>query len=87
MEHSIFFKWTILNSGSNSPTEVEIVIKSQNGNLVRMQRVPVNVTGSMVSLLEQLTTYNFTFYVISAVGKSHPVKIQATTLSIRMLNT
>jgi len=83
-DYSVWFEWILQESGSTPPTAVEIAVRSHNSSKVRIQTIRSNETGAVVSSLDPLTKYNFTFYVISTIGKSHPVTTEVSTLSKSM---
>ena len=57
----------------------------RNGSLERTDRIGPEENSAELILLLPLTTYTFTVYVVTNLGRSRPSSINATTLSLSKL--
>ncbi len=88
LENFVSVNWTIGEPGSSLPTEVQIeILTSNNNSLVQRLSIRINETQTTVFYLYPLTPYNFTYYVVSIVGRSRPITSQVTTLSLGIFFT
>ena len=71
-------QWTYKSSGSSPRTRVEVEIWRDVTNLT----VGPNEITTTLSSLQPLTHYTFTVYVVTAVGRSEPVSVDVSTLSL-----
>ena len=79
-ESTLFLNWTYQSSGSRQRTGAEVVI--EGGGTFAVDSQDISVT---LSSLSPLTNYTLTVYVLSAVGRSQPATVQASTLSLSQL--
>ena len=77
----VSLRWTYKSSGSSPRTRVEVEIW-RDGVRVTNVTVGPNDIATTLSSLQPLTHYTFTVYVVTAVGRSEPVSVDVSTLSL-----
>ena len=77
----VSIQWAYQSSGSSRRTGVEVEIW-RDGVRVTNVTVGPNEIATTLSSLQPLTHYTFTVYVVTAVGRSEPVSVDASTLSL-----
>ena len=84
--YSVQLEWTYQMNGSSPRTGVEIEVR-RNDSLERTVMIgPESIIGTISSLLP-LTTYSFTVFVVTDVGRSRPSSINASmSLSLSKQN-
>ncbi len=70
-------------NGSSPRTGVAAEIR-RSGSLVRTDMFGPEITMAAIESLLPLTTYNFTMFVVTDVGRSRPSVISVSTLSLSM---
>ena len=84
--NSVQLEWTYQMNGSSPRTGVEIEV-GKNDSLERTVMMGPEFTTETISSLPPLTTYSFTVFVVTDVGRSRPSSINASmTLSLSMQN-
>lgn len=76
--NTISLNWTFQSKGSSLRTRVDIEVRL-NGTVVNTVMEGPSQTTSMIASLQPLTTYNISVYVVTAVGRSQPATIEAST--------
>ncbi len=79
--NSVALVWTFQMNGSDPRIRTEIEIR-RFGTLVRTDMIAPQFSGAQLSPLLPLSTYNFTVYVVSNVGRSRPSVVSTSTLSL-----
>ena len=74
-------QWIYQSSGSSPRTGVEVEIWRDGGRVTNRTLRPNEIATSLSSL-QPLTHYTFTVYVVTAVGRSEPVSVNVSTLSL-----
>ena len=74
-------QWSYQDSGS-SPRDGAVLEVWRGGALVTSMMVRSTVLSTTLSSLQPLTNYTFTVYAVSAVGRSAPTSVHASTLSL-----
>ena len=77
----VSIRWNYPSSGSSRRTRVEVEIW-RDGVRVTNVTVRPNEMTTTLSSLQPLTRYTFTVYVVTAVGRSEPVSVDFSTLSL-----
>ncbi len=79
---TVSLSWTYQFDDSSPRIGVQIeVVKGEN--LVSNITLPPSAINTTLSSLEPLTMYTIAVYVVNANGRSRPISIQASTLSLR----
>lgn len=79
---SVSLHWMFQMNGSSPRTGVDIEIRRYDSVENTVMTGP-SQTMSDIYYLQPLTTYNFTIYVITAVGRSLPTAAEISTYSLR----
>ena len=77
----VTIRWVYQSSGSSRRTGVEMEIWRDGVRVTNRTLRPNEVTTTLSSL-QPLTRYTFTVYVVTAVGRSEPVSVDVSTLSL-----
>ena len=84
--YSVQLEWAYQMNGSSPRTGVEIEVR-RNDSLERTVMIGPESTTGTISSLHPLTTYSFTVFVVTDVGRSRPSSINnSMSLSFSMLN-
>ena len=84
--YSVQLEWAYQMNGSSPRTGVEIEVR-RNDFLERTVMIGPESTSGTISSLLPLTTYSFTVFVVTDVGRSRPSSINASmSLSLSMQN-
>ena len=78
---TISLEWTYQNNGSSPRIRVDIEIR-RNDVLERTDIVQDQFAKGLITSLLPLTTYSFTIFVVSDIGRSRPSMINGSTLSL-----
>ena len=78
---SVSIQWTYQSSGSFPRTRVEVEIWRDGVRVTNKTLRPNEITTTLSSL-QPFTHYTFTVYVVTAVGRSEPVSVDVSTLSL-----
>ena len=77
----VSIRWIYQSSGSSHMTGVEVEMWRDGVRVTNRTLGPNEITTTLSSL-QPLTRYTFTVYVVTAVGRSEPVSVDASTLSL-----
>ena len=83
-ESSAILHWSLQSSGSSARLGVEVEVE-RDGEVVNRVIVRSAETSVTLTSLQPLTFYTFTVYAVSQVGKSTPISVHDTTLSLSKL--
>ena len=78
---TISLEWIYQNNGSSPRIRVDIEIR-RNDVLERTDIVQAQFATGLITSLLPLTTYSFTIFVVSDIGRSRPSMINGSTLSL-----
>ncbi len=76
---TVYWKYQSLGSGRFIGIFVEVHKRNEMKTIIS-KIVKENVTSLFLNDLEQLNDYVLTLYVATTVGRSHPIKLRATTI-------
>ena len=82
---TVSLEWAYQMNGSSPRTGAEIEVR-RNDSVERTIMIGPESTTEIISSLLPLTTYSFTVFVVTDVGRSRPSSINASTLSLSMEN-
>ena len=77
----VSIRWVYQSSGSSRRTGVEVEIWRDGVRVTNVTLRPNEIT-TRFDLLQPFTHYTFTVYVVTAVGRSEPVSVDVSTLSL-----
>ena len=82
-ESSAVLQWSLQSSGSSPSLGVEVEVeRGGTGEMISRLIVGADEAGVTLNSLQPLTSYNFTVYAVSQVGRSRPASVHDTTLSL-----